>query len=258
MRRHFIFLLLTIFTVVGVSSSQEVDDTMLRLKAEAYRSYYGKGQPVDYARAYRLYLAVAERGDVEAQFIIGGMLYQGQGVDQDKREGFKWLLQAAEQGKVSPESLNIIGGMYLRGEIVPLNYLEAKKWLTQAAEQGNLSALNDLAYLLYNGLGGERDYKEALELYEKAALQGDIMAQANTGLMYATGTGTDMDKARGYAWYSLSASQGNTFATVNRNNLMVDMTWEELNRAQAISVELYRQVEKFGTSKPKAGGAVGN
>ena len=257
MRWHFLFVLLTIFMVVGTAHSQEMEDTTLRLKAEAYRSYYGKGQPIDYARAYRLYLAAAERGDVEAQFIIGGMLYQGQGVEQDKRGGFKWLLQAAEQGKVSPESLNIIGGMYLRGEIVPLNYLEAKKWLTKAAEQGNLSAQNDLAYLLFNGLGGERDYEKALVLYEKAALQGDIMAQANTGLMYATGTGTDMDKARGYAWYSLSASQGNSFAIVNRNNLMIDMNWEELNRAQAISVELFHRVEKFGASKAKAGNGAG-
>jgi len=256
MRRYFFFAVYIFFIVTGVSYSQEVDDITPRLKTEAYRSYYGKGQPVDYSRAYRLYLAAAGRGDVEAQFVVGGMLYQGQGVEQDKREGFKWLLQAAEQGKVSPESLNIIGGMYLRGQIVPLNYLEAKKWLTMAAEQGNLSAQNDLAYLLYNGLGGERDYKKALELYEKAALQGDALAQANTGLMYATGNGTDMDKARGYAWYSLSASQGNTFATTNRNNLMINMTWEELNRAQAISVELYRQIEKIGTNKPVQGAAI--
>ena len=86
--------------------------------------------------------------------------------------------------------------------------------------------------------------KKALELYEKAALQGDILAQANTGLMYATGTGTSTDKARGYAWYSLAASQGNTVAAINRNNLMIDMSWEELNRAQAISLELLPPGEK--------------
>jgi TPR repeat protein len=173
------------------------------------------------------------------------MLYQGQGTDPDKRNGFKWLLQAAEQGKMSPESLNIIGSMYLRGSNVPQNYIEAKRWLTKAADQGNLSAQNDLAYLYYNGLGGEQDFKKALMLYEKAAFQGDILAQANAGLMYATGAGTDVDKARGYAWYSLAASRGNTLAAINRNDLMLDMSWEELNRAQALSVEFYRRVEKI-------------
>lgn len=230
-------------------ATNAIDAIAQQLKVQAYRAYYGKGQPVDYARALALYRQAAERGDAEAQFVTGGMLYQGQGTDPDKRGGFKWLLQAAEQGKVSPESLAIIGAMYLRGSTVPQNYLEAKKWLADAAAQGNLAAQNDLAYLYYNGLGGERDYEKALVLYEKAALQGDAMAQANAGLMYATGSGTDTDKARGYAWYSLAASRGNTIASINRNNLMMDMSWEELNRAQAISLELYRQVENM--TKPQ-------
>lgn len=256
MRWKFFVIFLFFLLMTGRVLAQDPDTLVPRLKAEAYRSYYGQGQAVDLARAYRLYLAAAEQGDVDSQFVVGGMLYLGVGVDKDRRSGFKWLLQAAEQGKVSPESLNIIGAMYLRGELVPLNYLEAKKWLTLAADQGNISAQNDLAYLLFNGLGGERDLKKALELYEKAALQGDLLAQANTGLMYATGQGTDRDKARGYAWYSLAASRGSAFATVNRNNLMVDMTWEELNQAQAISLDLYRQIEKFTPVKPASGEAM--
>jgi uncharacterized protein len=228
----------------GWAQDSVVDEVARRLKMQAYRAYYGKGQPVNYAKALVLYQQAAERGDAEAQFVTGGMLYQGQGIEEpDKRGGFKWLLKAAEQGRVSPESLTIIGSMYLRGNSVPQNYIEAKKWLGQAAQKGNMAAQNELAYLYYYGLGGNRDYKKALELYEQAALQGDAMAQANTGLMYASGTGTDTDKARGYAWYSLAASRGNTAASTNRNNLMMDMSWEELNRAQALSLELYRRVE---------------
>ena len=225
------------------------DETASRLKAEAYRAYYGVNQQVNHTLALQLYLQAAERGDAEAQFVAGGMLYQGQGTNPDRRNGFKWLLAAAEQGKVSPESLAIIGAMYLRGSAVPQNFLEGKKWLVKAAEQGNLAAQNDLAYLHYNGIGGERDYKKALELYEKAAFQGDAMAQANTGLMYATGTGTETDKAKGYAWYSLAASRGNAGAAVNRNNLMMNMSWDELNRAQNLSLELYRQVENIRAPK---------
>lgn len=237
--------------MIGTCRAQDeaVEQTALRLKMLGYRAYYGKGQPVDYVRALTLYRQAAELGDAEAQFVYGGMLYQGQGTDPDRRGGFKWLLKAAEQGEMSPESLAIIGSMYLRGSTVPQNYLQAKKWLTDAAEQGNRAAQNDLAYLYYNGLGGERDYEKALELYEQAALQGDTMAQANTGLMYATGTGTETDKARGYAWYSLAASRGNTVAAINRNNLMMEMSWDELNRAQAISLQLYREVERMAAPK---------
>jgi FOG: TPR repeat, SEL1 subfamily len=241
--------------LAGLCSAQQANegDTVVRhLKGQAYRAYYGVNQPVNHALALQLYRQAAERGDAEAQFVTGGMLYQGQGTDPDKRGGFKWLLMAAEQGKTSPESLAVIGSMYLRGTLVPQNFLEAKRWLIGAAEQGNLAARNDLAYLYYNGLGGERDYKKALELYEKAAFQGDAIAQANTGMMYATGTGADTDKAKGYAWYSLAASRGNTSAVVNRNNLMMHMSWEELNRAQGLSLEFYRQVENMTEPKPIA------
>lgn len=225
------------------------DITAQRLKALAYRAYYGIGEPINLGRALDLYRQAAERADSEAEFVYGGMLFQGQGSDPDKRNGFKWLLKAAEHGKTSPESLSIIGAMYMRGSMVPQNFLEAKKWLDLGSRQGSRAARTDLAYLYYNGLGGERDYEKALALYEQAALQGDILAQANTGLMYATGTGTGMDRAKGYAWYSLAASRGNTFASINRNTLMMEMSWEELNRAQAISLELYRQVEKMDTPK---------
>lgn len=222
------------------------EETTRRIMAQAYRFYYGVDGPLDYVRALALYGQAAELGDAEAQYVYGGMLYQGQGTDPNRREGFKWLLKAAEQGKVSPQSLNIIGSMYLRGNMVPQNFLEAKRWLTKAADQGNRAAQNDLAYLYFNGLGGDRDYSKALALYEAAAVQGDAMAMANVGLMYASGTGVALDRARGYAWYSLAASRGNTIAAINRNNLMVEMSWEELNAAQAVSLELYRQVEKMG------------
>jgi TPR repeat protein len=246
-----VFLALFSIIVAGTTHAREIDETVDYFKVEAYRYYYGKDKPIDYAKALQLYRQAAERGDAEAQFIVGGMFYLGKGVaEPDKKIGFKWLLSAAEQGKTSPESLSIIGGAFLRGNNVPQNYLEAKKWLTEAAEQGDLSAQNDLAYLFFNGLGGERDYKKALELYEKAAMQGDSMAQANVGLMYATGTGINTDKARGYAWYSLAASAGNTFATISRNNLMLNMNWEELNQAQAISFELYHRIEKMAKTEP--------
>ncbi|MBM9613866.1 sel1 repeat family protein [Desulfobulbus rhabdoformis] len=231
----------------GQASQEQNNDSLLvrRLKAQAYRAYYGVGEPVNFERALSFYERAAHKGDPEAMYIYGGMLYQGQGTEENKRGGFKWLMQAAEAGKTTPESLAVIGSMYLRGQTVPQNFLEAKRWLKKGAQQGNMTAQTDLAYMFYNGLGGERDYEKALALYEKAAFQGDILAQANTGLMYATGTGTDIDRAKGYAWYSLAASRGNTMAAINRNELMTEMSWEELNGAQAISLDLYRRVENI-------------
>ncbi len=252
------FLIITLFHLVFPSQSltASVDPTTLRFKLEGYRYYSGVGRPVDFSRALGFYLQAAQRGDVESQFIVGGMLYKGQGIDPDRRKGFKWLLKAAQQGKTSPESMYIIGAMFLRGEGVPQSYVEAKKWLEPAAEGGDIAALNDLAFIYYNGLTDDPDYAAALKLYERAALQGDSKAQANLGMMHASGTGTAVDTARGYAWYSIAASKGNTTAIINRNNLMIDMSWEDMNRAQAISVALYEQIEKMRLPREQQSGGV--
>ncbi|MDD2466306.1 MAG: tetratricopeptide repeat protein [Desulfobulbus sp.] len=251
--RPFLTFLITFCTLLffslGHAGVDGPDEIIARLKSFGYRAYYGLAQPVNLKQALDFYRQAAEKGDAEAQYIYGGMLFQGQGVDPDKRSGFKWLMQAAEGGKTTPESLAIIGSMYLRGFTVPQNFLEAKKWLSRGAEQGDMSAQVDLAYMHYHGLGGDRDYTKALALYEKAALQGDPIAQANTGMMYANGTGTNTDRSKGYAWYSLAASRGNTTAAINRNDLMVDMSWEELNQAQAFSLDLYRRVENIKQPK---------
>ena len=195
------------------------------------------------AMKFQLEIEAAESGDPEAQLSAGIKLYKGQGVLQNREKGFKWLLKAAEAGKHSPESLHILGQAYFNGTDTEKNYAAARKWLILLADKDNYSAKNDLAFMLYNGLGGDKDYAKAFELYEQAAKHGNVFAQANLGLMFATGTGTEVDKARAYAWYSFAASQGNSAAARNRNDLLKDMSWEELNLAQKITVELYNEVE---------------
>ena len=242
-----VFGFLLVFGLFSLASVPSVvaagDDQFSPLMAQAYRYYNGIGRPVNYAKALRLYLQIAGKGDPRAQFVVGGMYYKGQGTDPDHRQGFFWLLKAAEQGVSSSESLSIIGTMYLQGIGVPQNYQEAAKYLKQAGDLGDLTAKKNLAYMYYNGLTGKPDYKQALELYKEAALLGDNVSQSNVGLIYAEGMGVGTDRVRAYAWYSLAASQGNSAAVVARNNLMISMSWQELNRAQALSVTLFKEME---------------
>ncbi len=214
------------------------------LMVQGYRYYMGIGVPRNYAKALRFYLAAAEKGDPEAQFIVGGMYYQGLGTDPNRKEALRWLLKAAEQGVWSPESLRILGTMYLQGTGVPQNFQEARNYLERAAELGDLTAKKNLAYMYFNGLTGKKDYKQALKLYKEAALMGDSSSQYNVGLMYARGLGTAIDRVKAYAWFSLAASQGNLAARVASNDLMARMNWDELNQAQALSVQLFKEVEQ--------------
>lgn len=213
------------------------------LMVQGYRYYMGLGVPRNRAKALRFYLAAAEKGDPQAQFIVGGMYYRGQGTDPNQKEAIRWLLKAADKGIWSPESLNIIGTMYLQGIGVPQNFQEAQSYLERAAKLGDQTARKNLAYMYFNGLTGEREYDRALQLYREAALAGDSSAQYNMGIMYAQGLGMPIDRAQAYAWFSLAASQGNGAARMAGNNLMTRMNWDELTKAQALSVHLFKEVE---------------
>ena len=54
------------------------------------------------------------------------------------KEAFKWYTKAAEQGEAWAQYF--LGIMYYDSEGVPKDYKEAAKWFTMAAEQNNAMA----------------------------------------------------------------------------------------------------------------------
>lgn len=105
----------------------------------------------DYATALKELKPVAEQGSEVAQFILGLMYFNGQGVPQDYAEAAKWYRLAANQGEAVAQ--HTLGNMYEKGLGVPQDYAEAVKWYHLAAEQGYhkaKSALIDLEINLSN------------------------------------------------------------------------------------------------------------
>ena len=109
---------------------------------EAGLDAYKKG---DYETAYKEWKALAEQGDAEAQFGLGLMYRNGQGVTQDDKEAVKWYRLAAEQGYADAQFA--LGQMHLKGQGVIQDYKEAVKWYRLAAAQGQAAAQNNLANL---------------------------------------------------------------------------------------------------------------
>jgi hypothetical protein len=65
----------------------------------------------------------AEQGNADAQYNLGVMYDNGQGVPQDKAEAVKWYRKAAEQGHA--RSQFSLGLMYAVGEGVPMDKVKA-------------------------------------------------------------------------------------------------------------------------------------
>jgi len=82
------------------------------------------------------------------------------------------------------------------------DYAEARKqWETSLAQGGPDEALNNLAFLLYNGLGGKAEPERAVELWRKGAALAVSEAQWHLGEAYEQGRGVARNRVTAYAWY---------------------------------------------------------
>ena len=82
------------------------------------------------------------------------------------------------------------------------NYEEARvQWRQSLAEGGPDEALNNLAYLLYHGLGGDTQTEKAIELWRKAAALAISEAQVHLGYAYEQGVGVERNLVQAFAWY---------------------------------------------------------
>lgn len=75
--------------------------------------------------------ALAEKGEAQAQFILGRVYFNGQaGLSANDNEAVKWYRAAAEQGYAIAQSS--LGFMYSNGRGVAKNDAEAVKWYRAA------------------------------------------------------------------------------------------------------------------------------
>lgn len=81
---------------------------------------------------------LAEQGDVLAQFNLGSMYRQGQGVQQDDKQAVAWWTKAAEQGHTDAQ--DNLGLRYAKGEGVEQDWVQAYKWFSIAGMNKNESA----------------------------------------------------------------------------------------------------------------------
>jgi hypothetical protein len=153
----------------------------------------------------------AEQNDAKAQYNLGLMYYQGNGVSKDTAKAISWWRKAADQG--DGEAQHNLGVMCFHGQGVAKDAVEAAKWFSLAGERGIVSAQYNLGGMYVQGVGLERNYREGLKWLSKAANQGDREAQFYLGGMFDAGEGTSRNSSEAVIWWRKSAEQG--FAEAN-------------------------------------------
>ena len=190
----------------------------------------------DYVTALREWTALAEQGDVRAQYNLGQMYRMGHGVSRDYKIAVKWYTLAAEKG-LSFAQFNL-GTMYFAGNGVMQDYEIAAKWQRLAAEQGLAIAQNILGLMYFKGNGVPKDYSAALKWDRLAAEQRHGDAQHNLGLMYAMGEGgVPLNDVRAYMWVALGTINGSESGKEVLAMLQEQMTQSQIEEAQKLAHE---------------------
>ncbi len=121
-------------------------------------------------------LADAQEGSAGAQYLLGFMYAEGQGIDKDFKEAVKWYTKAANQGHAGAQLT--LGMMYVEGQTVVKDDHLAIKWYTKAAEQGNAGVQLMLASMHEQGIGTKKDLVEAAKWTILAGMNGkDVTAE---------------------------------------------------------------------------------
>jgi TPR repeat protein len=163
--------------------------------AERFEPFEPAYVRTDYSSAYVTVKTLADEGSASAQFELGRMFENGNGVGKDKRL--------------------------------------AVFWYGKAAEQGLSKAQYDLGYMYARGLGVPRDDRQAIDWYRKAAGQGVVKAQYNLGEIYSKGVGVPKDDQQAYFWWLLASAQGFPQAVEKRDLVELKLAPEQRAGAQA-------------------------
>ena len=103
--------------------------------AQDFQKGLAAAQAGDFATALKEWKPLAEAGDADAQYNLGVMYDNGEGVPQDYAEAVKWYRLAAEQGYAKAQTN--LGFMYEKGQGVLQDNATAHMWYNVGAANGN-------------------------------------------------------------------------------------------------------------------------
>jgi TPR repeat protein len=212
----------------------------------------------DYPKAFQSFRAIAEKNYAKAEFMLGKMYYEGEGVSKDFKQAVHWYTKGAEQGNA--EAQFALGEMCDSGMInydgkgiPPQDYDQAVYWYKKAAEQGNVSAQFLLSGMYIVGRGVPRDYKKGVYWSKKAAEQGHLYSQSSLALIYYLGDDVPQDYNQAFYWYTKVA--GTRYAQSFERDMIVDaqsMLGTMYYLGQGVSKD-YKQALYWGTKAAEQG-----
>lgn len=184
--------------------------------AEAYR--VGKGVPKDVDKAKEIYNACVEAlesmcasGCTDAQYVLGFDLLYGNFSAANETKAYYWLEKARKSGHVDAGVQ--VAKILINGWGQEKDEKSGIAILESYASTLNNKAHFELGKIYYFGKLKEHDYKKALYHFKNAAERGHASSQDYVGDIYYYGKGVAVDYSEARKWYELSENQGNIAAS---------------------------------------------
>lgn len=145
------------------------------------------------------------KGNPNAQYRTGIILRDGlSGGEKQTREAAKMFQLAAKKGHF--EAQFALGKLHFEGDGVRKDYRVAARLYKSAAQMGShRDAQFELGRLYYKGRGVGHDYSAAVDWFRRAAMQNHPGAQFVMASMYEKGWGVEKNLAEAFALYALAA-----------------------------------------------------
>lgn len=191
----------------------------------------------------KFYVERAKAGDPAAQYDLGVLYAQGQGLVQDYASAATWFRAAAAQGNVAAEYN--LGVLYAQGLGVTANQTEAINWYRSAAAQDHPAAEFDLALAYATGSGTDQDFAAAARWYQKAAAQGLTAAMVNLAILYEEGNGVERSPVDAYAWYTAAGERGDDDAKTRAGELFRQFDDRNKARAEGLAATIAAALDSF-------------
>jgi uncharacterized protein len=190
------------------------DQSVMDALREGTRAYYAG----DTAQALDGLEAAAEGGHPAAQWKLGRMYADGDGVAENDLMAFKYFNQLiaahADDAPTSPQAPYVanafveIGSYYMTGianSAVAPNANRAREIFNYAATYfGDAMAQVNLGRMYLDGVGGERNPHVAARWFHSAAKKGQLDAQVRLGEMLSFGEDIVPDPVRGLMWLTIA------------------------------------------------------
>ncbi len=227
----------------------------------------------NYQHAHNLLVPAVDKGNLNAEVLLGYMYSKGLGVEKDTIKAEHYfdhasksnnpqllmlianyylfnakqtnkgmaVLKLAANEKFAP-AMNQLGAIYASGKRVPSHYQQALYYAQQSADLGNAAGEFLLAMLYFDNPQRKANWPEYMKYLQRSAKQGYPPAAYYLGLEYREGNPvTKKDTAQSITWLQVAANKKDpaamaTLATAYSKGTGVKKDWKkayELNVAAA-------------------------